>query len=262
MATFPTAAVQRIQDANGNAYDATSNPGGLAQGGHRQNFVPDLQAVVAVATYAGDSATEVASKAAEFQAAVDAIEAGPVSSVNGRSGAVTGLAELSGATFTGAVAAPTAAFGDNDTSVATTAFVQAAYPKASAAVRRAFTSTTAVNTPASDATAMAIAVNSSISGTFVLNINFGFNQAITLTGNATASTVSAAFDGLPVVFYFIQDATGGRTLAFNATYHKFPGGIVPTLSTAANAVDRLSGMCRNRGGTIVIEWSGLDKDIK
>lgn len=261
MATFPTAAVQRIQNANGNAYDATSNPGGLAQGGHRQNFVPDLQAVVTVATYAGDSATEVASKAAEFQAAVDAIKAGPVSSVNGRSGAVTGLAELSGATFTGAVAAPTAAFGDNDTSVATTAFVQAAYPKASAANRRAFTSTTAVNTPASDAAAMAFRVVS-LSGTFGIDLGFGFNQTITLTANATAGALSGAFDGLPVVLYFIQDATGGRTLAFNATYHKFPGGIVPTLSTAANAVDRLSGMCRNRGGTLVIEWSGLDKDIK
>ena len=63
MATKPTDAVNRINAANGNAYDATNNPGGLAQGGHRQNFVPDLQATVSVAQWSADSAAEAAASA-------------------------------------------------------------------------------------------------------------------------------------------------------------------------------------------------------
>ena len=38
--------------------------------------------------------------------------------------------------------------------------------------------------------------------------------------------------------FIVQDATGGRTLAWG-TYWKFAGGTVPTLSTTANAVDRV-----------------------
>lgn len=58
MATEPTASLQRIRDANGNAYDETTNPGGLAQGGHRQNFVPDLNAAADVGEWAADLAEE------------------------------------------------------------------------------------------------------------------------------------------------------------------------------------------------------------
>lgn len=63
MATKPTDAVNRIAAANGNAYDPINNPGGLAQGGHRQNFVPDLQATVSVAQWSSDSAGESAASA-------------------------------------------------------------------------------------------------------------------------------------------------------------------------------------------------------
>ena len=63
MATTPTDAINRINAANGNAYDVTNNPGGLAQGGHRQNFVPDLQAAVSVAQWSAASAGEAATSA-------------------------------------------------------------------------------------------------------------------------------------------------------------------------------------------------------
>lgn len=49
-----------------------------------------------------------------------------VTSVNGSTGAVTGLATLASPTFTGIPAAPTAAAGTNTTQLATTAFVSAA----------------------------------------------------------------------------------------------------------------------------------------
>jgi hypothetical protein len=42
----------------------------------------------------------------------------------------------------------------------------------------------------------------------------------------------------------VQDATGSRTLAFGS-YYDFAGGTAPTLSTAANAVDRLDYIVRS-----------------
>lgn len=74
MATTPTDAINRINAANGNAYDVTNNPGGLAQGGHRQNFVPDLQASVSVAQWSADSATEAAASA--VSTAADRVQTG------------------------------------------------------------------------------------------------------------------------------------------------------------------------------------------
>ena len=46
--------------------------------------------------------------------------------------------------------------------------------------------------------------------------------------------------------FITQDGTGSRTLAFDAAY-KFPGGTAPTLSTAANAIDRLDYIIKASG---------------
>ena len=43
--------------------------------------------------------------------------------------------------------------------------------------------------------------------------------------------------------FIVQDGTGGRTLSFHSDY-KFVGGTAPTLSTAANAVDRIDYVIR------------------
>lgn len=62
--------------------------------------------------------------------------------------------------------------------------------------------------------------------------------AVTLAGNralANPSNLTAGAYALIVK----QDATGSRTLSFGTAY-KWPGGIAPTLSTGANAVDILS----------------------
>ena len=69
MATKPTAAIARLLAANNNAYDVTTNPGGLAEGGHRQNFPPDLQAVVDVGQWTEDLAGEVEDNAAAVETA-------------------------------------------------------------------------------------------------------------------------------------------------------------------------------------------------
>lgn len=61
---------------------------------------------------------------------------------------------------------------------------------------------------------------------------------VTLGGNRTIANPTNAVTGQKGVFIITQDATGGRTVAWGSAY-KWPGGVAPTLTTAANAVDRV-----------------------
>lgn len=82
--------------------------------------------------------------------------------------------------------------------------------------------------------------------TFGATTTFDFstfiNTAVTLTGNITTQTLSNVKAGQAGQIRFIQDATGSRTTAWNSIF-KFQGGVTPTLSTAANAVDALEYYC-------------------
>ena len=80
---------------------------------------------------------------------------------------------------------------------------------------------------------------------------------MTLTGNITTQTLSNVIAGKAGTIAFIQDATGSRTTVWN-TIFKFPGGITPTLTTTANAVDILSYSCRSATFCIAT----LLKDVK
>lgn len=60
--------------------------------------------------------------------------------------------------------------------------------------------------------------------------------AVTLGGNRTLDAPTNMKSGGTYILFIIQDATGSRTLAYNAAY-KFPGGNDPVLSTAANSID-------------------------
>lgn len=62
---------------------------------------------------------------------------------------------------------------------------------------------------------------------------------VTLGGNRTLGAITNPVSGAIYVLRIIQDATGGRTLAFNAAY-TFPDGIIPVLNSGANAVTTLS----------------------
>ena len=62
---------------------------------------------------------------------------------------------------------------------------------------------------------------------------------VTLGGNRTiTNTNTSSAVGSSGSIFIIQDGTGSRTASFQS-YYKFPGGTAPTLSTTANAVDRL-----------------------
>lgn len=77
------------------------------------------------------------------------------------------------------------------------------------------------------------------SGTAItLNMADGNVQTLTLTGNATLSISGAAASGKAsnLTLYLYQDATGSRTVTWPTTT-KWSGGVAPTLSTAAGALD-------------------------
>ena len=79
--------------------------------------------------------------------------------------------------------------------------------------------------------------------------DFGANQnfTVTLGGNRTLanpSNVTSDKVGQVGSIFVVQDGTGGRTLSFGANWD-FIGGTVPTLSTAASAVDRIDYVVRS-----------------
>lgn len=92
------------------------------------------------------------------------------------------------------------------------------------------------------------------SGAFALDGATGINFAVTLSANATMNVPTNMADGDSGVIYFIQDATGNRTLALHASIKKFG---TYTLSTAANAVDRCGYYYRDG----VLELTALEKGL-
>ena len=74
--------------------------------------------------------------------------------------------------------------------------------------------------------------------TILVDFNAGNNFSVTLGANRTLGQPSNQVVGQSGSFFITQDGTGSRTLAYHADY-KWVGGAAPTLSTAANAVDRI-----------------------
>ena len=88
---------------------------------------------------------------------------------------------------------------------------------------------------------------SSLSDGATITVNFttASHFTVTLGGNRTfgdPSSTSSAIGSSGSIF-IVQDGTGSRTASFHGDY-KFAGGTAPTLSTAANAVDRLDYVVR------------------
>ena len=70
------------------------------------------------------------------------------------------------------------------------------------------------------------------------NWSNGTVQTVTLTGNTAFAAPSNMTAGTSLTLIIRQDATGGRTATWNASY-KFAGG-VPSLSTAISAIDTVN----------------------
>jgi hypothetical protein len=69
------------------------------------------------------------------------------------------------------------------------------------------------------------------------------NFSVTLGGNRTLANPSNIVAGQSGSIFVTQDGTGSRTLAYGS-YWDFAGGTAPTLSTSANAVDRIDYVVR------------------
>lgn len=85
-----------------------------------------------------------------------------------------------------------------------------------------------------------ISTNSSATGSIQLNPTNGNVFSLTLTGNITPSVVAtglAAGKAASFALYLKQDTTGGRTVTWTSMNIKWAGGVPPTLSTSANALD-------------------------
>jgi hypothetical protein len=65
---------------------------------------------------------------------------------------------------------------------------------------------------------------------------------LTIAGNRTIAAPTGLRAASDIILEVNQDATGSRLLTWNAVF-KWPGGVAPTLSTAANAKDVFSFYC-------------------
>ena len=72
------------------------------------------------------------------------------------------------------------------------------------------------------------------------------NYTLTLGHNATIANPTNLTAGQSGSIFLVQDGTGSRTVAWGS-YWDFAAGTAPTLSTGANAVDRIDYVVRTTG---------------
>ena len=77
--------------------------------------------------------------------------------------------------------------------------------------------------------------------TITIDATTGNNFRVVLGGATTFANPTGMVDGQLLNLRLKQDATGSRTVTWGSKF-KWGGGTAPTLSTAANAVDRVSGI--------------------
>ena len=74
--------------------------------------------------------------------------------------------------------------------------------------------------------------------TITIDMGTACHHSVTLGGNRTFAAPSNQVVGQSGSIFITQDGTGSRTASFNSAF-KFISGVAPTLSTAANAIDRI-----------------------
>jgi hypothetical protein len=131
----------------------------------------------------------------------------------------------------------------------------AGYAEATAAEYRAATASRALS--AANVWAAGALVTLTDAATIAVDMSTFINGTVTLAGNRAMGAPSNTKVGQSGVIYIVQDATGSRTLSYNAVW-KFAGGTAPVLTTTANAVDALYYYVR----TSTFIHASLVKDIK
>ena len=80
--------------------------------------------------------------------------------------------------------------------------------------------------------------------TIAVDMSTSCNFTVTLGGNRTLGNPTGLVTGQTGSIFVVQDATGSRTLAYSSNWD-FAGGTAPTLTTAANAIDRIDYIVRS-----------------
>lgn len=145
---------------------------------------------------------------------------------------------LNNAALTGVPTAPTASPGTNTTQVATAEFVQTEI--------QYFSKINVANTFTKSQNVQSVALTTA--GTIDTNASLG--NVFTCTLNQAGHTLANPTNLIPggtYIWCLDQDATGGRTITTYGNKFLWASGVVPTLSTAANAKDVLSGVCDANG---------------
>lgn len=81
--------------------------------------------------------------------------------------------------------------------------------------------------------------------TITPNLADSNNYVVTLAGNRTIANPTNIVAGQSGSIFIIQDGTGSRGIASWGSYWDFAGGTPPTLSSGANAVDRIDYVVRS-----------------
>jgi len=210
-------------------------------GGTETVYVDLATSGVTATIYGGASAIPVITVDAYGRvtaAANQAITSGGVTSVSGTAtritstGGTTPVIDLAtagagAATYSSGISAVTVdAYGRVTAVTGSAGYAPAASPT--------FTGTVTMNANMSNTTL------SDASGTISWDVSTAQIATVTLTaaGRTLANPTNLKVGSY--ILHILQDATGSRTITSWGTAYKFPGGVKPTLSTAANARDVLS----------------------
>jgi hypothetical protein len=98
-------------------------------------------------------------------------------------------------------------------------------------------------------------VATSGTGTYTIDMTAGRVFQRTMTGNTTLANPTTEVAGMSGVIYFIQDATGGRTLSLESDWK--PIGGAPSITTTANAVNVFSYYVRS-ANNISLSYLGAE----
>jgi hypothetical protein len=145
------------------------------------------------------------------------------------------------AAFSGTTTAPTPASGNSSNNVATTAFVGTTISGAIGTTIQPYDVDTAKLDVAQTFSAPQRGTVGALADGATITPDFGVanNFSVTLGGSRTLASPSNVIAGQSGVIVITQDATGNRTLTYGSNW-KFAGGVDPTLTTTANAVDVLT----------------------
>jgi hypothetical protein len=159
---------------------------------------------------------------------------------------ISAKADIASPTFTGTPAAPTAAVSTNTTQLATTAFVVAEIADEVGTTIQAYDADTAKTDVAQTFTAAQRGTISTLTDGATITPDFATanNFTVTLAGNRTIDNPSNLTAGQSGSIFIVQDGTGSRTASWGS-YWDFAAGTAPTLTTDANAVDRVDYVVRS-----------------